>query len=80
MDSMRLRAEAKQSRIRAKVEQQRVRQELESALERARALREYPELLKLRELESLSGMARKGARFVVGFSPGERNSLLGDGD
>src|SRR4051812_9543044 len=64
------RAEATRAQLRLTAEGERERAELRLAaeLEDARALLANPQLQKLRELQTLSDMARSGAKFVVGMT------------
>ncbi len=57
----------------AEAEKERLKLQLESALNEAKALRENPELLKLKKFETFKEMAKAGAKFVVGLEP---NQLL----
>jgi len=57
--------EAKLAEI--KTEQERVRFKLQSELEEAKAFGENPHMLRLRQLDVLKEMARKGARFTIGL-------------
>ena len=64
----------------AEVEKKRAELRLELDLEIARALRENPELLQLRELQALSDMAQAGGRFAVGLKSPSASTLLADGE
>ena len=63
----RLQSEKERIRLTADAEREKLKLELESAVDEARALVEHPELLKLRQLEVLRGMAKDGAKFVMGL-------------
>jgi regulator of protease activity HflC (stomatin/prohibitin superfamily) len=76
-----LRAEAERDhlRIAAEGERDRTRVKLEADIEEARALSANPALLRLRELQALSDMARAGGKFVVGLkASGDANGLVRD--
>ncbi|MEM9071256.1 MAG: slipin family protein [Myxococcota bacterium] len=64
-ERLQLKLETQRERAKAELETHRVR--LASQIEEATALRDHPELLKMRELETLEAMAASGARFVVGL-------------
>lgn len=49
------------------VERERLAVQREAQLREAEALREHPELLRLKQTEALAAMAKAGARFVVGL-------------
>ncbi|MCC7381262.1 MAG: slipin family protein [Deltaproteobacteria bacterium] len=75
----RARAEAQKDQIRlaSETERARMRIKLETEIEEARALREHPELLRLRELVALGDMARTGAKFVVGLPIDGKSMVIG---
>jgi len=85
-ESERLRLEAERERmhleLQAQAERQRAdlerrKQELQAKLEEAEAMAAQPILLRLRELETLWGMARSGGKFVVGLDGlGEHGARL----
>lgn len=64
----------------ARVERERAQLELALELEQAEALRQNPELLKLRELQTLTEMAQAGGRFAIGLRAPAGSMLLGDGE
>ncbi|MHC5020900.1 MAG: slipin family protein [Planctomycetota bacterium] len=81
-DADRLQLEAEKERVRLQAESARERKaiELETALAEAEALKNNPELLKLRELEVLRQMAQNGAEFHIGLKRGEVSGSLTDPD
>jgi regulator of protease activity HflC (stomatin/prohibitin superfamily) len=77
----RVQSEKERAQLTAEVEQERLRGRLAAEVEEARALRDHPELLRLREIQALAEMAKSGARFVIGLpvdAPGL--ALLEQGD
>ncbi|MCE7888979.1 MAG: hypothetical protein DYH12_04660 [Sorangiineae bacterium PRO1] len=64
----------------ARVERERAQLKLALELEQATALRQNPELLKLRELQTLTDMAHAGGRFAIGLRAPAGSTLLGDGE
>lgn len=64
----------------AAVERERADLRLALDLEIARALRDNPELMKLRELSALSEMAQAGGRFAVGLKAPVASTLLASGE
>jgi regulator of protease activity HflC (stomatin/prohibitin superfamily) len=77
----RVQAEKERSRFLAEVEQERHRARLAAEIDEARALSDHPELLRLREVQALSEMAKSGARFVIGLPVGASGlALLDQGD
>jgi regulator of protease activity HflC (stomatin/prohibitin superfamily) len=64
----------------AEIERRRAELKLALDLDQAGALRENPELLKLRELQVLSDMAHAGAKFAVGLRSPSSSLLFADGD
>lgn len=64
----------------AEVEKTRAELRLALDLEIAYALRNNPELMKLRELQALSDMAQAGGRFAVGLKAPSASTLLGERD
>jgi regulator of protease activity HflC (stomatin/prohibitin superfamily) len=82
IEQARLNAEAgfERARIEAKDERARAELKLALALEQAKALRDNPELYKLRELEALIAMAQAGGRFAVGLRTPAASTLLSDAD
>jgi regulator of protease activity HflC (stomatin/prohibitin superfamily) len=67
-------AERVRARIAAEAEVERETLRRQSELGEARLLAEHPQLLRLRQLQTLAEMARAGGRFVVGL----RGEELGD--
>jgi regulator of protease activity HflC (stomatin/prohibitin superfamily) len=67
-------SERERLRIAAEGELERARLQRQAAVDEARALAEHPQLQRLRELQTLTEMARGGGRFVVGL----RGEALGD--
>lgn len=64
----------------ARVERERAQLRLALELEQAAALRENPELYKLRELQTLTDMAHAGGRFAIGLRAPALSTLLSDGE
>jgi regulator of protease activity HflC (stomatin/prohibitin superfamily) len=75
---LRAAAEISQAKSSAEAERERLAIRLRGNLEEAQALAANPQLLQLRELETLQAMARSGARFVVGLPQGQSLSKLLD--
>ncbi len=63
----RMAIEKEQAEARAVAEQRRLKLRLQAELEEAEALKESPDLLRLRELHTLAEMSHNGARFAVGL-------------
>lgn len=78
----RLMLDAEKDRIRLQAESARERRaiELETDLAEAAALKKHPELLQLRELETLKQMAHNGAQFQIGLRRGKIAGSLTDAD
>jgi regulator of protease activity HflC (stomatin/prohibitin superfamily) len=78
IEQARLNAEAgfERARIEAKDERARAELKLALALEQAKALRDNPELFKLREIEALIEMAQAGGRFAVGLRTPAASTML----
>ena len=78
--ALRAKLEIQREQIRSAAEAERDRQRLRLAweLEEARAIRETPELLKLREMATLAEMAKAGGKFVVGMSGAALAKALAD--
>ena len=78
--ALRAKLEIQREQIRSAAEAERDRQRLRLAweLEEARAIREAPELLKLREMATLAEMAKAGGTFVVGMSGAALAKALAD--
>ncbi|MFO0567190.1 MAG: SPFH domain-containing protein [Polyangiaceae bacterium] len=64
----------------AQVERERAELRLALELDQAAALRQNPELFKLRELQTLTDMAQAGGRFAIGLRAPAASTLLADGD
>jgi regulator of protease activity HflC (stomatin/prohibitin superfamily) len=67
-----------QVRSAAEAERDRARLKLESEVDEAKALATNPQLMKLRELATLTDMARGGGKFVVGLAGSALASALKD--
>jgi regulator of protease activity HflC (stomatin/prohibitin superfamily) len=82
IEQARLKAEAafERTRIEAKDERARAELKLALAIEQAKALRDNPELFKLRELEALIEMAQAGGRFAVGLRTPAASTMLSDAE
>jgi regulator of protease activity HflC (stomatin/prohibitin superfamily) len=65
----RMTAEQERLRMAAQAELERTRLRHEADRMEAKSLQEYPQLLRVRELQTLAEMAKSGGRFVVGLSP-----------
>ncbi len=78
--AQRAKLEVQREQVRSTAEAERDRQRLRLAweVEEANALRASPELLKLRELEALTEMARAGGKFVVGLSGSSLMKVAGE--
>ena len=63
----RLQAQKEQQRLQSEAERERSRIKLDAEVAEAKALAENPVLLKLRELNALTDMARAGGKFVIGM-------------
>jgi regulator of protease activity HflC (stomatin/prohibitin superfamily) len=74
----RIAVQREQALARAQSEHEGRELRLEAALKEAEALKDNPELLRLRELEALTEMARGGAKFVSGINVQRLVGLLGD--
>ncbi len=75
----RLEAEKAQLKLGAEAEQERARIRLQSDLEQAKAMTEYPMLLRLRQIEALQEMAKRGGKFSIGLKDDGLSSTF-DGD
>src|SRR5215475_14390968 len=71
-----LEAQRQQAKIAAEAEQERARIRLESEIEQAKAMAEHPMLLRLRQIDALQEMARRGGRFAIGLQDQELSSLF----
>ena len=78
MARARVEAQKEQARLAGDVDRERARAKLESEVEEAKALRAHPELLRLRELHTLSEIAKSGGRFVIGLRADGSGSLFRD--
>lgn len=67
---MRLEAEAAQAKLRTEAERTRAEAALAAEVAEAQALKDNPEMLRLRELRALEVMAENGGRFTVGLEKG----------
>jgi regulator of protease activity HflC (stomatin/prohibitin superfamily) len=63
----RLQAQKEQQHLQNEAERERARIKLDAEVAEAKALTENPALLKLRELNALTDMARAGGKFVIGL-------------
>jgi len=79
-DRLALEAEKDRVRLQAEATRERKQIELETALAEAEALKANPELLKLRELETLRHLAQAGAEFHIGLKRGKLAGSLTDTD
>jgi len=68
--------EREQALARSESEQQGLHLRLEAELQEAEAIRQTPDLLRLRELHTLAEMARSGAKFSVGLNAQRLLGLL----
>jgi regulator of protease activity HflC (stomatin/prohibitin superfamily) len=62
-----LEAERQQAKIAAEAEQEGARIRLLSEIEQAKAMAEHPMLLRLRQIDALQEMAKRGGRFAIGL-------------
>lgn len=76
MALQKLEAERAQLRLSAEAEREKASIQLQTDLEQAKAIAEYPVLLRLRQLEALQEMAQRGGRFAIGLHDSELSSLL----
>lgn len=74
----RLEAEKQRVKLTAEAEAERLRLALQSQIDEAKALAEHPELVRLKQLETLREMARSGAKFVWGVDEDPLRGALGD--
>ncbi|MEL7537920.1 MAG: slipin family protein [Pseudomonadota bacterium] len=70
-----LNAERERASVEAEIRRQRRDEQLSWELEEARALRDNPEILQLRRLQTLAEMANNGGKFVVGV---DKDDLFDD--
>jgi len=78
MSRARVEAQKEQARLAADVERERARAKLDGEVEEAKAVRAHPELLRIRELQTLSEIAKSGGRFVIGLRADGSGSLFRD--
>lgn len=62
-----LHAQREQMRLQAEADQERARMRLAAEIEDAKAAQTHPDLLRLRQIQALTDMARAGGKFVVGL-------------
>lgn len=74
----RLEAEKERVKLTAEAEAEKLRLALQSQVDEARALAEHPELVRLKQLETLKEMARSGAKFVWGVDRDPLHGAFGD--
>jgi len=74
----RLEAEKERVNLTAAAEAEKLRAALQSQVDEAKALAEHPELVRLKQLETLKEMARSGARFVWGVDNDPLSGALGE--
>lgn len=67
-------AEKERIRLTAEAERERLRFKLQSEIEEARSLQVFPEMAKLRQLETLKEIAKQGGKFYLGLT---KEELLG---
>jgi regulator of protease activity HflC (stomatin/prohibitin superfamily) len=67
MAMARIEAQKDQAHLAGDIDRERARAKLAAEVEEAKALREHPELLRLRELQALGEIAKAGGRFVIGL-------------
>jgi len=75
-----LEAEKAQLQISAEAEQAKARIRLQTDLEQAKAMAEYPMLLRLRQIEALQEMAKRGGKFAIGFKDEALSSIFEESD
>lgn len=73
----RLAAEKERVKLSAEAEAEKLRLALEAQVEEAKALATYPELVRMKQLETLKEMARSGAKFVWGVDEDPLEGALG---
>lgn len=71
-----LEAERAHLKISAEAEQEKARIKLQTDLEQAKAIAEYPVLLRLRQIEALQEMAKRGGKFSIGLKDDELSSIF----
>jgi len=76
----RLEAEKEQIQINAEAELERARLKIQADTEEAKALLENPQLLRLRELQTLEKMAQSGGKFVIGLNSEGLSGFFRDGE
>jgi len=80
MAMARIEAQKDQTHLAGDIDRERARAKLEAEVEEAKALREHPELLRLRELQALGEIAKAGGRFVIGLRADGSGALFRDND
>jgi len=75
-DLRRLESEKQRVKLTAEAEAEKLRLALQSQVDEAKALAEHPELVRLKQLETLREMARSGAKFVWGLESDPLNGAL----
>jgi len=73
---LRLDAEKQRVKLTAEAEAEKLRLALQSQVDEAKALAEHPELVRLKQLETLREMARSGAKFVWGLESDPLNGAF----
>lgn len=74
----RLETEKERVKLTAEAEAEKLRLALQSQVDEAKALAEHPELVRLKQLETLKEMARSGAKFVWGIDKDPLDGAFGD--
>jgi len=74
----RLAAEKERVKLSAEAEAEKLRLALEAQVEEAKALAAHPELVRMKQLETLKEMARSGAKFVWGVDVNPLEGALGN--
>jgi regulator of protease activity HflC (stomatin/prohibitin superfamily) len=75
-DLHRLETEKQRVKLTAEAEAEKLRLGLQSQVDEAKALAEHPELVRLKQLETLKEMARSGAKFVWGIETDPLNGAF----
>lgn len=71
-----LEAEREQLRIAAQAEQERAKIRLKTEIEQAKAMASNPMLLRLRQIEALQEMAKRGGKFTIGLTDSDLSSMF----
>ena len=71
-----LEAERQQAKITAEAEQERSKIRLASEIEQAQAMAQYPMLLRLRQINALQEMAKRGGKFAIALKDDELSSVF----